>query len=323
MPATSDRPVVRAAGTVLWRRNAAARVEIAVIHRPRYDDWSLPKGKCDRGETLPACAVRETEEESGYRPVLGRRLPDVRYAVGQPARSKVIWYFAGRATDGEFRPNEEVDELRWLPPEEAKRVLSYPDALDTLDAFGAVPPDARTVLLVRHAKAGSRQNWSGDDDARPLSPAGWRQAKALRTLLPLFGVRRVAAAPRLRCEQTVAGLAEDLGVPLVREPLLSEEAHVRAPTSAARRLLRLVGPVGGATEAGFDPPDGPIAVCSQGGAIPGLIDSLAAESGLALPPGPLPCKKGSVWVLSFAPRPPYPLLAADYLPSPLPPPEGA
>jgi 8-oxo-dGTP diphosphatase len=312
MPGRSDgRAVVRAGGTVLWRRDGQGCVLVGVVHRPRYDDWSLPKGKCEPTETLPACAVRETDEETGFRPVLGRRVADVGYTVGQPPQRKTITYFAGRAEQGAFRPNHEVDELRWCTPAEATKLLSYPDDHATLAGFAALPADTATLLLVRHAKAGSRSNWAGDDDLRPLSTAGRRQERALRELLPLFGPRWVHAAPRVRCEQTVAGLAEQLGVPLVSEPLLTEEAYQAAPAAATRRLVDLVRP------------SAATAVCSQGGAIPGMIGRLAEESGLDLGTKPLPCKKGSVWVLSFTPDAPHRLLAADYLASPLAPPKTA
>jgi 8-oxo-dGTP diphosphatase len=260
--------------------------------------------------------VRETEEETGYRPVLGRRVNDVHYSVGEPPQPKMTRYFAGRVRAGAFSPNGEVDELRWLVPTDACGLLSYSGDRTTVGAFTALPADTRTALLVRHAKAGNRSAWTGADSLRPLSRAGWAQAEALRGLLALFGPTRVHAATRLRCAQTVAGLAEDLGVPVVPESLLTEEAHAQDPKAATSRLLRLVEG------------DGAVVIASQGGAIPGMISRLAAASGLAIDPFDgtdrgngldlLPCKKGSVWVLSFTPRPPYRLVAADYLASALP-----
>lgn len=304
--------VVRAAGTVLWRsvpghgKGNGKAVELAVVHRPRYDDWSLPKGKCDRGETPPACAVRETEEETGFRPVLGRHVRQVRYPLPGGA-TKVVDYYSGRATDGTFAPGNEVDELRWLAPDAAAELVSRNTDRDVLAAFTALGADTTTVLFVRHAKAGKRENWRGDDDLRPLSPAGLRQAEALRAMLALFGPVSVHAAPKVRCERTVSGLAADLNTTLVPEPLLTEESYHRDADSAVRRLAEIAASGGTAV------------VCGQGGAIPGIIDRFAVADDLWL--DELPCKKGSVWVLSFTratgKRPPR-LVAAYYLPSALP-----
>ncbi|HEY7813666.1 MAG TPA: phosphoglycerate mutase family protein, partial [Nakamurella sp.] len=175
--------------------------------------------------------------------------------------------------------------------------------------FTALPADTRTVLLVRHAKAGHRSGWTGPDEQRPLSPAGWAQTAALRQLLPLFGPVRVYAAERERCVETVRDLADDLGVAVVTERLLTEESFRADPAAATNRLAAVARA------------DGVAVVCGQGGAIPGLIARLGTRSGLALD-HPLPCKKGSVWVLSFRAGRPHDLLAADYLPTalPIPPP---
>lgn len=306
------RVVVPAAGTVLWRDGAGGHLEIALVHRPRYDDWSLPKGKADPGETLPGCAVRETVEETGFRAVLGRLVGEVAYRLTTGSRAgtrKVITYYAGQAVGGRFRANDEVDELRWLRPERAAAQLTYEADRAVLDAFTELPAATRTVLLVRHAKAGSRANWAADDDLRPLSRSGQAQADALRGLLPHFGAERVYAADRVRCVQTLTGLAKDLGVSLGIEQALTEEGYHADPERAARRLLDIVGEPGGTP-----------AICSQGGAIPALIAGFAAESGLPL--DEIPCKKGSVWILSFAPDSDR-LLAADYLPTALPAPVPA
>ncbi|NKQ56302.1 NUDIX hydrolase [Amycolatopsis sp. K13G38] len=301
--------IVRAAGAVLWR-NRGDGVEVAVVHRPRYDDWSLPKGKLDPGETLPFTAVRELHEETGYRAVLGRHLKTVRYQVaGGP---KVVEYHSAAAVSGSFVHNGEVDDLRWLPVAAARELLSYPADAEVLDAFEGLPAALSTLLLVRHAKAGKREEWNGDDDLRPLSPAGQRQANAVRAFAPLFGANRVYSVPRLRCVQTVQGIADDLSVDPRHEPLLSEEDYWRDPARGLARLLAIVA-------AGGTP-----VVCSQGGVIPDVVAGLAEQAGVRLPAekgGNAPSKKGSVWVLSFSPGEsnggPH-LVAADYYSSALP-----
>jgi 8-oxo-dGTP diphosphatase len=274
---------------------------VAVVHRPRYDDWTLPKGKLDRGETVPQAAVRELAEETGFDVVLGRHLNTVRYSVDGAA--KQVDYFAARVIGGQFEPNEEVDELRWLTVPQAREILTYPQDVAVLAEFTRLPPETTSVLLVRHAKAGKREDWHGPDSQRPLSPAGRRQAAALQDMLPLFGAGSMHSAPPERCVQTIAGLARDLGRTVVLEPLLGEQDYSGDPETGRRRLLDLV--------ASGDTP----VVCSQGGVIPGLISALAKESGLDLPE--VRAKKGSLWVLSFV-HPGPELIAADYWPSPLP-----
>lgn len=308
--ATEPSPaVVFAAGTVLWRpagtTSPAGAVEIAVAHRPHRQDWSLPKGKLECGETPAACAVRETEEETGYRPVLGRPLGGVRYPVpGRMPGTKLVTYFAGRAGRGGFRPGDEVDELRWLAPAAARELLTYPTDREVLARFTAVPPDSRLLLLVRHGKAGKQGHWPGPDHLRPLSAAGREQTAALRELLPLFGPTAVHSADRVRCLDTVSGLATDLGLSVVVEPLLDEESYQADPVATRDRVSEIVA-------AGGTP-----VICSQGGVIPDLVSTLAEKSGLR--PGPVRAKKGSVWALTFSAANPPRLLAAHYLPSPLP-----
>jgi 8-oxo-dGTP diphosphatase len=312
---SNELAVVRAAGAVLWRTGAEDKPEVALVHRPRYDDWSLPKGKVDPGETIFDTAVREVEEETGSTSVLGRYLCRVGYDV--PARNghgmvpKTVDYFTARATGGEFEPNDEVDELRWLDPSDAEVLLTHRADVDVLRRFCALSAAPTTVLLVRHGKAGKRDEWSGDDDLRPLSDSGQRQAEALRKLAHRFGPDRVYSAPRLRCVQTVRGIADDLGVEVRQEPLFSEEDYWRDPVLGATRLLAIVAD------------GGTPVIASQGGVIPDLVSALADRDGVELPTvrgGTVPSKKGSLWLLAFSPSEDGgPLLAAaDYFSSALP-----
>jgi 8-oxo-dGTP diphosphatase len=303
---------VRAAGAVLWRAGTDGP-EVALVHRPRYDDWSLPKGKLDSGELAAHAAVREVAEETGFSCVLSGFLTQVNYSVpesGGGRAPKVVDYFVARACDGAFTPNDEVDELRWLRTDQARGRLSYPHDVGVLDAFEQLPTESATVLLVRHAKAGKRSDWAGDDMLRPLTEAGLRQRDALHSLLPLFGPARIYSAPRVRCRQTVAPIAADLGIGIVDESLFSEEGYLGDPEAAVDLMLRVAAGSGTAL------------VCSQGGVIPDLVARLADSAGLEL--GEVASRKGSVWTLMFSrdrysgngSGPALRLAAADYLADP-------
>ena len=210
-------------------------------------------------------------------------------------------YYAARALDGSFEPNDEVDELRWVSPEAAADLLSYQHDERIVAEFTALPHDTATLLLVRHAKAGSRAEWDGADADRPLSANGRHQVPPVETLCALYGVSRVHAAPLTRCVDTVRGVADRVGVSVAREPLLSEEGYQGHEEEAAARLLELVA----ADAANVT------AVCSQGGVIPDLVSRVAGAAGLSL--GAVKSRKGSVWALFFAREDVPRLLAADYV----------
>ena len=286
---------VTAAGAVLWRSDGTNNtVEVAVIHRPRYDDWSLPKGKVDPGETEPVTAVREVREETGYHAQLGRRIAAVSYPIGQGI--KKVRYWAARSIGGEFTPNVEVDEMAWLPVSEAMKKVSYDYDRKVLRNFTQQPPDTQTVLIVRHATAGSKARFVGEDCQRPLDKKGRAQAEALLIQLLGFGPTNIHAADRVRCHQTVAPLAEELGVIVCNETDLTEEAYADNPKRGRRRVQDII-----ATE------QTPV-ICTQGKVIPDLIswwcnrDEVRADKSLN--------RKGSTWVLSLAAGR---LVAADHI----------
>jgi 8-oxo-(d)GTP phosphatase len=294
----SGSKIVYAAGAVLWRTDGADRpasdVEVAVIHRPRYDDWSLPKGKVDPGETAPVAAVREVLEETGHHAVLGRRLDLVSYPIDQGV--KKVYYWAARSTGGEFTPGREVDELIWLPVTDAMKRLSYPHDRKMLRHFGKHPAGTRTVLVVRHGTAGRKSRFKGDDTKRPLDKRGRAQAEALVPQLLAFGASEVYAADRLRCQQTVEPLAEELGVAVRDEPTLSEESYAKSPKRARHRMLEIAAR------------DGTPVICTQGKVIPDLIDWWCGRDGIR--PDKARNLKGSTWVLSLSAGR---LIAADHI----------
>lgn len=301
----SDAAVVKnpilAAGAVLWRpHDISGTPEIAIIHRPRYDDWSLPKGKVEPGETEPVTAVREIEEETGFRAHLGRRLASVCYPVD--TTTKRVRYWAGRCVGGEFAANTEVDDLKWLPADQAMTALTYPDDRKVLRRFLKLPADTQTVMIVRHATAGSKARYKGDDRKRPLDKHGRAQAESLVGQLLSFGAGELFAADRVRCEQTLGPLAEELGVVIGNEPDLTEEAYADNRKAPRQRILEIaassVNPV----------------ICTQGKVIPDFIAWWCERDGVR--PDKSRNRKGSTWVMSLAGGR---LIAADHIGSPLAP----
>jgi 8-oxo-(d)GTP phosphatase len=293
----ANNPRTIAAGGLVWREDDGGAITIAVVHRPRYDDWSLPKGKADDGELPVHTAIREVGEETGASVAVTRRLGRVRYDVDGIA--KMVRYWEMRYLHGDFSAGSEVDELRWIEPQKARRLLSYRGDRAILTAALAAGSKApRSVLvLVRHAKAGRRADWSGSDLLRPLDRVGRAQAKALVGLISAFSPVRIVAANPLRCIQTVEPLASALGITVEVAPALSDESFGRDPDAPAASVSALIA-------AGQD-----AVACSQGEAIPGIITALAAtkvrKSATA---------KGAAWVLGCRDGA---VVSADYYPAPV------
>ena len=265
---------VRAAGGIL-RRVVDGEVQTVLVHRPRYDDWSFPKGKVENGESLTEAAVREVREETGLDARIGGELPSSSYRDGA-GRSKVVSYWFMQPVAGsDLRPTGEVDEARWFSLPDARAALTHERDRELLDVAAAA--DA-SVYLVRHAKAGDRASWSGDDRLRPLSKSGRRQSKGLVRTLADRSIGRIVSSPALRCLDTVRPLAKQRGQPIdVREELFEG-----APLEGILAIVddaRSVGTV----------------VCAHGDLIPEAIEHYEARG--ARVGEDRGWKKGSVWVL--------------------------
>lgn len=233
-----DSGRIKAAGALLWR-DGARGLEIALVHRDRYDDWSFAKGKAYPGEHPVVTAVREVREETGYRVVLGRRLPTTEYTVlGRPKR---VRYWAGHSADAaEFVANEEVDALEWLAPAAALDRVSNPLDRGVLEAFLSGPAHTFPVILQRHGKAEHRGPAYPDDLLRPLAPLGERQSAALTELLCAYGALRVISSPAVRCVSTIRPYAEFRGIEWENDASLTENAYVHAPRAVVGWLEDLV-----------------------------------------------------------------------------------
>jgi 8-oxo-(d)GTP phosphatase len=200
---------VPAAGTLPWRRRRG-QLEVALVHRPKYDDWSWAKGKLDPGEEWPAAAVRETLEETSLEVSLGRPLPPAEYTVldsaGEPA-TKEVRYWAAEAVKEAGPLTNEIDEVRWLDVVSASDLLDYSRDRDQLRAL--VRADQAGTLttwplvLVRHAHAVRRGSWSKDDQLRPLDKAGTDRAERIAAALAAYGVTSLVSSPSLRCTDTL------------------------------------------------------------------------------------------------------------------------
>ncbi|WP_310962179.1 NUDIX hydrolase [Nocardioides terrisoli] len=237
---------VVAAGAVVTRRSrSGGGREVLLVHRPKYDDWSFPKGKRDPGEHIAATAVREVLEETGVRVRLGRPLPLQQYVVSR-GRTKTVHYWVGRVigdpeVDGDlsgYPVNDEIDALAWLPVDDAVGRLSHELDRSLLAAFRRTPKRTDALVVLRHAAARARRTWHRADQERPLTPAGREQAAALASVLSAFGVSRVVTSPSVRCMQTVAPFLEAHDLVAEEDVALSEEGCSPADVDAlAARLL--------------------------------------------------------------------------------------
>ena len=213
---------ISAAGAVLYRQEAAGKPVIALIHRPRYDDWSFPKGKLEDGESHIACAFREVLEETGVTANFGPELGQTTYDVDEI--TKVVRYWAAQAGTTQYgQPNPtEVDSVEWLPIPEARKKLTREDDKKILDAFTGFGSNTVPLILLRHGKAVSPSEWGGDDGDRPLDILGQRQAKKLLPSYLPFQVKEVHSSDAMRCIETVESLARALKINIVISEDLGE-----------------------------------------------------------------------------------------------------
>jgi 8-oxo-dGTP pyrophosphatase MutT (NUDIX family)/phosphohistidine phosphatase SixA len=282
-----DDGEIRAAGMVLWRPSGSG-IEVALVHRSRYDDWSYPKGKLEPGEHVLLAAVREVAEETGLHALLGRPLSTARY--DRNGRPKRVDYWAGQPVPGgqdSFQANSEVDAMAWQPVRAARGRLTYSRDVAILDEFAAGPAGTVPLTFLRHASAGSKDAWPGDDLDRPLDAEGAAQAGLLARLLSCYGSGRVISSAADRCVATVRPYAALTGAKLEIEPVFTV-GHPDAGPAAAAALAAAI-----ATEGQ------PTVICAHRENLPPMLAAACAALG-ASPPDDAALRKGAFWVLHEA-----------------------
>ena len=309
---------MRAAGALVWREKGGD-LQVLLVHRPRYNDWSFPKGKLESGESLCACAVREVAEETGVQVRLEQPLETVRYRLGDGTR-KEVRYWAARELDrgspalavrGRIprASRSEIDGVQWMGVKEARKRLDHAidrDLLGSLvDLWEDDKLDTWTLVLVRHARAVKRSVWNRpkkrtaeqDEATRPLTgDHGRARARALAPILAAYGVGRAISSPWRRCCDTMAPYCRAAGLKLELEPAITEHAHATAPKTTRKvveRALRMR--------------EGPVALCTHRPVLPAVMDVVAEYAPgklLRSVPNRDPwLKTGEIMVIHMARRP--------------------
>ena len=259
-----DRPIL-AGGAVVTRDHSLRGTEVVIVHRERYDDWTLPKGKVEAGESVPVCAVREVHEETGVTIRLGVPLDSITYEAGNAGLKKVD-YWGGLVLDSVRRaPDAEVDVVSWLPVRAALSRLTYSHDHFLVQQYLEQPPTTPLIIL-RHAKAMDRKDWSRKDSARPINTRGRRQARMLVPMLDAYGVTKLVSSTSTRCVATVLPYAQEQELPIETHSLLSEEEGENNPKGVGR-LLRKV-------RAATLKTGEPTAICVHRPVLPHILDAL-------------------------------------------------
>lgn len=301
----SRRPPVLAAGALVWRLKND-KLQVLVVHRPRYDDWSFPKGKAEPGESMVLTAIREVAEETGRQIVLGRYLGKARRRLVSGRKKRTLYWAAqvlpeagpGEGLRAAVKPasKREINKVRWWKVEKAARKLTHADDKRLLarlvDWYESGQLQVHSLVLVRHAKAVSRATWGygiNSEITRPLVMGrGQAQARDVAALLSAYGVGELVSSPWRRCVDTLAPYAHGCGLDLRSDEAFTEVSALMAPElmqASFRDLLE--------RGSALDGPPEPEAVGPQGrepagpqGREPGLALAGQAGPGVAGPPEP-------------------------------------
>ncbi len=280
---TKKVPTVRAAGAVLWRAPEPEKVEVALVHRPRYDDWTLPKGKVEPFEHDLAAAYREVLEETGVKAIFGPELGEIEYDA--EGVDKKVRFWSARAHEYTQRVDDgEVDEVRWLAPSEARVLLTYELDQRVLNSFLTIGTGTNAFILLRHCKAIKRSAWDGDDDDdRPLDAKGARQAARLVDIYRAYADVELHSSDATRSQQSLQPLVRERQDALITEPSVSEYGFKRDKVPARTKVLDLITL------------DRTVLLCSHRLVLPALLEYALEDSRFKIPTENL--EPGAAWII--------------------------
>ena len=261
---TSQTKPILAGGAVVSRVDPVRGIEVLIIHRMRYNDWTLPKGKLDAGESLPACAVREVLEETGVTIRLGVPLDTVRYDTAKGA--KQVEYWGGTVLETVPRPpDDEVDVVSWLPVRAAVDRLTHAPDHFLVQQHLEQPPTTPLIIL-RHAKAMDRKDWSKKDTARPVNARGRRQSRLLVPMLGAYGIMNLVSSTSARCIGTLEPYARARQLTMAKFSQLTEEVGGDDPRAVSKLILKMRTQILATGE--------PTAICVHRPVLPHILDAL-------------------------------------------------
>ena len=267
-------PAIYAAGALCWRI-VDDRIVVLVVHRTKYGDVTIPKGKVDPGETLPQTAVREIHEETGLRIGLGVPLGVSTYPLSS-GREKIVHYWAAEVGDkaiaqSTFVPNSEIAAIEWVTIKKARGYLTYERDVEILDAFDALVRQGITstfaLIALRHGKAAPRDRWEGSDASRPLTERGVRQAAGDVATLQAWRPKRIVTSDAVRCVTTVAPLVAATGIKPQRDHGISQEAYEEGQPEVRRAVGKRIRSRKTAV------------LCSHGPVLPEIMREIALATG--------------------------------------------
>ena len=289
---------ISAAGGVVWRRDEDDEIEIALVHRPKYQDWSLPKGKVEGKESLIACAAREIMEETGFEVRFGPFLGQTSYQTSEGNKQVSYWSARFLGLMG-TRNIEEIDEITWVSFTEIEKFNLRDTDQEIIARFREVEIDTEPLVMLRHAQAIPRSEWYGEDSDRPLATHGEQQSKRLIPNLVPYGVEEIHTSSAVRCYETITPFARALNSHYFFSEDLSEDSYKRHPDKTHKYLQKLLTN------------NHPTLLCSHNPILPRLLEELAVKSGVEVSDPKL--EPADAWIVHHIGKE---IFAVDFLSAP-------